>query len=167
MKRIAVLGVLFLSALSSAPAEVPLLYPEAEAIYVFPIGRGEGELGLGPEGPEVWAPSDLAISGDELLWVADPYGLRVVGYDMSGFSVRLAIPVGFMPTRVSASEDALAVWTISPSVEEFAYAFRVDSGADGPGDWFSGTMPVPVLREVYFYPDQLEGHVEREYKPGG
>ena len=23
------------------------------------------------------------------------------------------------------------------------------------------------LREVYFYPDQLEGHVEREYHPGG
>jgi acyl-homoserine-lactone acylase len=23
------------------------------------------------------------------------------------------------------------------------------------------------LREVYFYPDQLEGHVEREYRPGG
>ncbi len=23
------------------------------------------------------------------------------------------------------------------------------------------------LREVYFYPDQLEGHIEREYRPGG
>ena len=153
MKRIAVLAVVFLSALWAVSAEVPLLYPEAEAVHVFPIGRGEGELGLGPEGPEVWAPSDLAMSADELLWVADSDGFRVVGYDMSGFSVRLAIPVGFMPTRVSASKDALAVWTISPSVEEFAYAFRVQPAAGGP-DGAQGS-PLIVARRMVHGPREL------------
>jgi hypothetical protein len=151
MRRIAVLAVVFLSALWAASAEVPLLYPEAEAVHVFPIGRGEGELGLGPEGTETWAPSDLAMSADELLWVADYRSSRVVGFDIATFAVSATVRLDFGPERVSASENALAVWTISPSVEEFAYAFRVQSAAGGPDDWVGGTIPLPVPREAYFF----------------
>jgi acyl-homoserine-lactone acylase len=71
-------------------------------------------------------------------------------YGSSGNSFVAVVEFGDSVRAVAVTAGGLSGNPASPH-------FRDQAGRYATGD----------LREVYFYPSQLKGHIEREYHPGG
>jgi len=62
----------------------------------------------------------------------------------------------------------VAIVEFGPKVKAIAISAGGESGHPGSKHFNDQAehYSKAALREVYFYPEQLEGHVERRYRPG-
>ena len=102
------------------------------------------------DGPSIPVGFSSSRWGSLASFGARTYPGTVKRYGTSGNSFVAVVEFG---DRVSAR----AVTAGGESGDSSSPHFDDQEGIYATGD----------LREVYFYPDQLEGHVEREYHPGG
>ncbi len=70
-----------------------------------------------------------------------------------------------LPTAIMPDSEAFRANDLHHRALTRALRDKVAKAAQGGSQ--AARYATGDLREVYFYPDQLKGHVERRYHPGG